>query len=146
MMRSSNRIGARSVALAITIAAAGCGGSAEPAAPVLVVTNYGLTTINGSPLPYQVDQSADGTVTFVVTDMVLTLVDNGTWHTSGHRTVTNHGVQSVQSLSGEGGYTVQGSAATFVDNDHNVAWSGSVSGNTYTLTDRVQQVYVFVKQ
>ena len=146
MMHSLIRAVVRVVAVVITIAGTGCGGSAEPTAPLPVATNYGLTSINGSPLPYQVDQSADGTVTFVVTDMVLTLVDNGTWHSSGHRTVTNNGVQSVQTLTGEGGYSVQGSAATFVDNDNTVAYSGSVSGNTYTLTNRVQQVYVFVKQ
>jgi hypothetical protein len=146
MMRSLHRACFPVAALMITIASTGCGGTAEPAAPVPAATNYSLTTINGSPLPYQVDQSPDGAVTFVVTDMVLTLVDNGTWHSSGHRTVTNHGVPDVQALSGEGGYTLQGSAATFIDNNNNVVWSGSVSGNTYTLTDRLQQVDVFVKQ
>jgi hypothetical protein len=136
----------RIAVMAVLASAAGftaCGGSSNTTAPV--VTNYSLNKIDGFALPHQVDQSTDGTVTFVMTDMVLSVADVGTWHSSGHRTATNNGVASVQDLENGGHYTVQGASITFLTNNADVAWTGTSTDNSYTLSDALH-VYLFVKQ
>jgi hypothetical protein len=126
------------------VAVFACDNDKRVTAPV--ETQYNLHTIDGSALPHQIDQSSDGTVTFVMTDMTLYVADFGTWRSYGHRTVTTNGVPSVQTLQNGGVYSSNASSVTFANNNGGLVWTGSSSGDTYTLMDLSGKVYVFVRQ
>ena len=132
------------LALLGLVALIACDSDKSATAPV--VTQYSLQTINGSALPYQIDQSSDGTVTYVITDMLLSVDDFGSWHSSGHRTVTTNGVPAVQTIQDGGVYGGNGSSVTFGNNNGVLVWTGTLSDNKYTLTDLSTNIYVFVKQ
>lgn len=111
------------------------------------VVQYYLVSIDGQPLPHQVDQSPDGSVTTAVTDMVLSVVEDGTWHSTGHETVTTNGVASVQLLRSGGMYVAAGSNFTFRDASGTVVWQGTFSfpPPIYTLTNAQSHEYVFCR-
>jgi hypothetical protein len=134
----------RRVALLGLVALLACDSDKAITAPV--ATQYHLQTINGSALPYQIDQSSDGTVTYVITDMVLSVDDYGSWVSSGHRTVTTNGVPAVQPIQDGGVYSGNGSSVTFANFNGGLIWTGTLSANTYNLMDLSTNTYVFVKQ
>lgn len=104
---------------------------------------YVLRTIENHVLPYQIDQSPDGTVTTVVDDMTLTMVSDGTWAMVGHETVTTNGTPA-QVLVREGGvYVATSLGATFRDASGNVVWTGEPLPPEYVLTDAQGRAYRF---
>jgi hypothetical protein len=132
------------IALLGLVALMACDG--DKAVTAAVETQYNLQTINGSALPYQIDQSSDGTVTYVITDMLVSVDDFGSWRSSGHRTVTTNGVPAVQAIQDGGVYSGNGSSVTFANYNGGLMWTGSLSANKYTLIDLSLNTYVFVKQ
>jgi hypothetical protein len=132
------------IALLSLVTLMACDG--DKAVTAAIETRYSLQTINGSALPYQIDQSGDGTVTYVITDMVLSVDDFGNWSSSGHRTVTTNGTPSVQTIQDHGIYGSSGSSVTFGNNNGVLVWTGTLSDNKYTLMDLSTNTYVFVKQ
>lgn len=132
------------LALLGLVALLACDGDKAVATPV--ATHYSLQTINGSALPYQIDQSSDGTITYVISDMVLSVDDFGSWRSSGHRTVTTNGVPAIQAIQDGGVYSGNGSYVTFANYNGGLTWTGNLSANTYTLLDLSTNTYVFIKQ
>lgn len=108
------------------------------------VQQYTLRTIDGHDVPYEVDRSSDGSVTYVVTDMVLSISDDHTWRVVGHRTVTTNGVASVQLLSGGGMYATSNISDVVLRNESgDIVWTGSFAPLLYELANASGQVYVF---
>ena len=106
-------------------------------------SQYTLRTIENHALPYQIDQSPDGTVTTVVEDMVLTMVSDGTWSTVGHETVTTNGTPAQVLVRQSGVYVATALGATFRDGSGNVVWTGDSVPPEYVLTDAQGRGYRF---
>ena len=107
------------------------------------VSQYVLQTIDGRGLPYQIDQSPDGTQTTVVNDMVLTLVSDGTWSTVGHETVTTNGTPTQLVVRGSGAYVTGETGTAFHAADGAVVWTGESLSPGYVLTDTQGRRYLF---
>jgi hypothetical protein len=107
------------------------------------VVQYTLATVDSNPLPYQISQSGDGTVTTTLTDMVLSIFEDRTWHSTGHQTVTTSGVPSVQLLSTGGTYLPGDETTTFRDSAGALVWAGLVSERVDSLTAADGKLWVF---
>ena len=107
------------------------------------VIQYTLTSIDSSPLPREISRSSDGTVTTVLDDMVLSMLEDKTWHVLGHQTVTTSGVPATQLVRNRGTYVPGDQTTTFRDRTGNVVWSGLVSENVDSLTSAGGHVWVF---
>jgi hypothetical protein len=127
---------------AITACGGGQGSISGPQA-----TQYTLTTIDGHALPHQTSQSSDGTVTTVVNDMLLTVVDDRSWHSVGHQTVSTNGVPSVEVFRDNGTYatsTVPGANETaFRDTAGDLVWVGSITEREVSLAGADSLRWVF---
>jgi hypothetical protein len=125
------------------LGASGC----SPRDPITITgpetSQYTLRAIENHALPYQVDQSPDGTVTTVVNDMVLTMVSDGTWATVGHETVTTNGTPAEVLVRQSGVYVATALGATFRDGSGNVVWTGDSVPPEYVLTDAQGRGYRF---
>lgn len=104
---------------------------------------FSLASIDGQPLPHEVARSADGTVTTVVTDMILTITADSKWNSVGHETVTTNGVAQQQLVRGSGTFTLLDPNATFRDADGNIVWDGEVTNSDVRVQDAAGQVYYF---
>jgi len=104
---------------------------------------FSLDSIDGHALPYEVSRSADGSVTTVVTDMVLTITEDAKWHSLGHQTVTTNGVAQQQMLQGSGSYVVHDPNATFRDANGNIVWDGEVTNGDFRVMNAAAQEYYF---
>lgn len=131
--------------VSLLLGAFACGGR-EPVATAQVV-QYNLISIDSQPLPHQVSQSPDSSVKTSITDMLLSVADNATWHSTGHKTVTTNGVPSAQLMQSAGSYVASGSSLTFRNSAGDLVWQGTFSfpPPKYTLTDAQAHEYVFCR-
>jgi hypothetical protein len=97
----------------------------------LQATQYTLFTIDGHTLPHQISQSGDGTVTTTVDDMLLTIVEDKTWHAVGHQTVTTNGVPATEVVRNDGIYATSDipgpDGTTFRNAAGDLVWIGDIS-------------------
>jgi len=104
--------------------------------------DYTLQSIDGNPLPYQISQSSDGSVTTVVNDMVLSVFEDRTWRAVGHETITTNGVASTQ-LVRDGGMYTPADSTTFRNSAGDIVWVGTVDELAVSVTDSARRVYSF---
>jgi hypothetical protein len=127
-------------------AIAACGGGQDSVSG-LQATQYSLMTIDGHSLPHQISQSSDGTVTTAVTDMVLTIVEDQTWHSVGHQTVSTNGVPSVEVIRNSGSYTTSATpgpnGTALRDAAGNLVWVGDVTEREVSLSGADSLRWVF---
>jgi hypothetical protein len=106
-------------------------------------TQYTLLTIDGRSLPHQISQSSDGTVTTAMADMVFTIVEDNTWHSVGHQTVTTDGVPSTEVVRNGGSYFAGTDSALFRDEAGNLVWAGAVTENEVSVRNADGLVWLF---
>jgi len=125
-------------AVSLALGALAC--NRDPVATPQVV-QYNLVRIDSQPLPYKVDSST------VVTDMLLSVVEDATWHSTGHKTVTTNGVATTQLMQSSGTYVASGSNFTFRNASGGIVWQGTFSfpPPKYTLTDATAHEYEFCR-
>ncbi|MFL5562480.1 MAG: hypothetical protein ACJ79K_13480 [Gemmatimonadaceae bacterium] len=107
------------------------------------VTQYTLTSIDSEPLPHEINRSSDGTVITVLDDMILSVLEDKTWHALGHQTVTTNGVPATQLVRNGGTYVPGDQTTTFRDSTGNLVWVGSVSEHVDSLTAAGGKLWVF---
>ena len=127
-------------AVSLLLGAAAACSKREPVSNIQVV-QYNLIRLDSQPLPHQLDSST------VVTDMLLSVAEDATWHSTGHRTVTTNGVSSTQLMQSSGTYVASGSNFTFRNASGGIVWQGTFSfpPPKYTLTDSSAHEYVFCR-
>jgi hypothetical protein len=131
----------RVIACLLLIVAAACG-SDSPTQPTAtsVAGTWSLQTINGTALPYVVAQTGADKVE--LTSDVLTVVPSGSFTEITTLRVTQNGQVSTQSVPDAGSYTLNGTAVSFTFNSDGSSGTGSISGNTLTVTsDGIALVY-----
>ena len=104
---------------------------------------FSLDSIDGQQLPHEVSRSSDGSVTTVMTNMILTITADSKWSSIGHETVTTNGVAQEQVLRGSGTFTLLDPHATFRDADGNIVWDGEVTNSDLKVQDGAGRVYYF---
>jgi hypothetical protein len=117
--------------LAMSVA---CGGD-SPVEPlnVQIAGTWHLQSINGSPLPFIVFQSA--TEKFEITSDVLTIVSSGTFTELTAFRLTENGAITNESFPDSGTFTINGNAITFVFiSDATATGTGTLSDGTLTVT------------
>jgi hypothetical protein len=123
----------RTIACLLLVATMACGGD-SPTQPTAtsVAGTWRLQTINGTALPYVVAQTGADKVE--LTSDVITAVPSGSFTQLTTVRVTQNGQVSTQSLPDAGSYTLNGSAVTFTFNSDGSTGTGSIGGNTLTVT------------
>ena len=125
----------RFIACMLLVVAAACGGSDAPTQPTSasVAGTWKLQTVNGSALPYVAAQVGADKVELM--SDVITAVASGSFTQMTQIRVTQSGQVSTQSIPDAGSYTLNGSAVTFTFNSDGSTGTGSLSGNTLTVTE-----------
>jgi hypothetical protein len=120
-------------ALLLTSAAA-CSGDSDPTAPTQasITGTWTLQTINGTRLPFIVAQT--GADKLELTSDVLTVSGTGSFTQTTTLRLTQNGQVTTQSVADAGTYTLNGTAASFRFNSDGSTGTGSISGNTLTVT------------
>jgi hypothetical protein len=114
------------------LSAAGCGGDSTSPATQSIVGSWTLQSVNGSPLPFIVQQT--GTDKLELLSDVIVISGTGSFtQTTSVRTTTN-GVPTTQPVADAGSYTLNGSAITLHFNSDGFTGTASWSGNTITTT------------
>jgi hypothetical protein len=123
--------------LALTLATvlAACGGSDKSTAPTTasVAGVWNLQTVNGNNLPYTV--IAVGSDHIEVTSDVITASSNGTFSQVTTLRVTQSGQTQTQNQPDSGTWSLNGTAVTFTFQSDGSTGTGSLSGNTLTVTE-----------
>lgn len=134
----------RFMACALLIVAAACGsdGPTQPTSTSVAGT-WSLQTINGNGLPYVVAQTGADKVELI--SDVITAVASGSFTQITQVRITQNGQTSTQSIPDAGSFSLNGTAVTFTFNSDGSTGTGSVSGNTLTVTDD-GFAYVYKKQ
>jgi hypothetical protein len=113
----------------------------------LQASQYTLFTIDGHTLPHQISQSGDGTVTTTVNDMLLTIVEDKTWHAVGHQTVTTNGVPVTAVFRNNGTYATSDipgpHGTTFRDATGDLIWIGDISDREVAVLGADSLVWAF---
>lgn len=119
-------------ALSLLALVTACGGdsSTDPISASVAGT-YTLRTVNGSPMPYTVQQS--GPFKYEITDDAYTLSDGGAWTEVWRDRTTSNGVVTTSENTDAGTYTRNGTAITLTS-PNSGAVSGSVNGGTLSLS------------
>ena len=117
-------------ALSLLVLLAGCGGDGSTDPTAGIAGTYSLRTVNGSPLPYTLQQS--GTFKLEITSDAYALTDNGTWTEAWSERTTSNGQVTTETFTDAGTYSRSGTAITLVSPGAG-AVSGTVSGGTLTL-------------
>lgn len=148
MERREKRLTGVLAAVALLCALAACNRESDSVSG-LQATQYTLSTIDGRTLPHQVSQSSDGTVTTAVTDMIFTIVEDKTWHSVGHMTVTTNGVPAIEVFRNSGSYatstTPGADDATFRDVAGDLVWVGFVTEREISISGADSLRWVFVR-
>ena len=108
-------------------------------------SQFTLKSIDDHELPYQISQSADSTTTVVVTDLVLSVLEDATWRTSGHERVTMNGLATDEVVHGNGTFVVHDTSATFRNSEGDIVYEGSFieTPPKFIMTDTLAHVYLF---
>ena len=112
------------------------------------VSQFTLKSIDNHELPYQISQSADSTTTVVLTDLVLSVLEDATWRTSGHERVTTNGVAADQVVQQSGTFVPLETNATFRNADGDIVYMGTFNDSPpiFVLTDSLKRVFLFCGQ
>lgn len=121
-----------------------CGGSDAATTPLApsAIGAWTLSTINGTALPFTL--MASGGNKSEAIGSTLTIVQGGSYTATFIVRNTTNGQQSTQSSSQAGTYVVNGTAISLRTNSDGTVVSGSVSGNSLTLTEE-GAVYLYVR-
>jgi hypothetical protein len=141
-MRPSTHLAAT---LLLTLGLACGGDSTSPTASIAGTWN--LSSINGSPLPFTIQQVGT-TKLEVVSDVAILTASNsssGSFTETTTSRLTQNGQVSTQTSANSGTYTLNGTAVVFVSNTAGTSNTGSWSGNTLTLAENGVAL-VFVRQ
>ena len=124
----------RKIRVALTVFAIACGGSdtTTPALPSAVGT-WNLSTINGTALPFTVDQTGSSRSEVIGGSLSIVAGGSFTFSVTGREIV--NGVVSTGSSSAAGTFTTNGTAITLRSTSNGVTLSGSFSANSLTLAE-----------
>jgi len=135
----------RYISCMLFVVAAACGGGDSPTQPTSasVAGTWKLETVNGAALPYIAAQVGSDKVELM--SDVITAVASGSFTQMTQIRVTESGQVSTQSIPDAGSYTLTGTAVTFTFNSDGSTGTGSLSGNTLTVTED-GYAFVYKKQ
>jgi hypothetical protein len=129
------------IAIIAAVCLSACGGGDSGTGPTTgtaVAGSYSLKTVNGSPLPYTI--IAQGTSKLEITADVITLTANGSSSGSVSQLSTLRNTQNGQATTSTqtdaGTYTLNGSAISIKWSSDGSISTGSLSGNSMTITDQ----------
>ncbi|MCY7380907.1 MAG: hypothetical protein LH467_16425 [Gemmatimonadaceae bacterium] len=108
-----------------------CGGDGSTSPGASIAGAYSLTTVNGAPLPFVAQQA--GTYKYEITADTYTLADGATWTEVRADRTTSNGAITTSTKSDAGTWSRNGTSITLTS-PANGAVSGTVSGNTLTLS------------
>jgi hypothetical protein len=130
--------------VAMVVLALGCGGDSttEPTTASVAGT-WELSTVNGAPLPFIVIQS--GTSKLEWTADVITATSTGSFTQISTFRTTDNGQVTTNTVPDAGSYTLNGTAVTFTFNSDGSTGTGSINGNTLTVT-QPGTALVYIKQ
>jgi hypothetical protein len=108
-------------------------------------SQFTLKSIDDHELPYQISQSADSSTKVVVTDLVLSVLEDATWRTSGHERVTTNGVEADRVVHGSGTFVAHDTSATFRNAQGDIVYEGAFIDTPpkFIITDSLAHVYLF---
>jgi hypothetical protein len=129
--------------LFLALLAVGCGGDATGPTTASVAGTWSLQSINGIALPYVVAQTGGDKVE--ITGDVFTAVATGSFTQLTTVRTTLSGQVTTQSVADAGSWSMSGTAVTFQFNSNGSVGTGSLSGNTLTVTD-AGYAYIYRKQ
>ena len=113
----------------VALLACGADGSTNPGASIAGA--YSLTTVNGAPLPFVVQQA--GTYKYEITADTYTLAAGGTWTEVRADRTTSNGAVTTSTKTDAGVWSRNGTSITLTSTA-NGTLSGTVSGNTLSLS------------
>lgn len=134
----------RALAIAAVTLLIACGddGTTAPTTTSVAGT-WTLQSINGTSLPYVIAQT--GADKIEITSDVVTAVATGSFTQITTIRTTVSGQISTQSVADAGTWTLNGTAVTFQFNSDGSVGTGSISGNTLTVTES-GFAYIYKKQ
>lgn len=112
------------------------------------VSQFTLKSIDNHELPYQISQSADSSTTVVLTDLVLSVLEDATWRTSGHERITTNGVAVDQAVHENGTFDAIDANANFRNSQGDIVYQAVFVDTPpeFILTDSLAHVYLFCSQ
>lgn len=111
-----------------------CGDSTGPGLGLGTPTGtYTLRTINGSALPFTVDDGA-GTVVVILSD-AFALQDGGRFTETFSLRVTENGTTTTETNTNAGAWTLAGTAVRLTFDVDGLSVSGTLSGGVLTIVD-----------
>jgi hypothetical protein len=116
--------------LAVSVAACGSDTPLEPE-PITAVGNWTLETVNGSRLPFVLDQRGNDKVELVSAS--LDLMDGGTFSSKSAERSTVAGVTQNQSYVDPGHFTLAGAVVTFIFDADASTSQGTIDGDAMTF-------------
>jgi len=108
-----------------------CGGDDSTGPGASIAGAYSLTTVNGAPLPFVVQQA--GTYKYEITADTYTLAAGGTWTEEWTDRTTSNGAVTTSTNTDAGTWSGNGASITLTS-PASGAVSGTVSGNTLSLS------------
>ena len=125
---------AASILLLAAVTLSACGDSTGPGLGLGAPTGtYTLQTINGTALPYTVDDGA-GTVVVILSD-AFTLQDGGRFTETFSLRVTENGTTTTETNTNAGAWTLAGTAVRLTFDVDGLSVSGTLSGGVLTIVD-----------
>jgi hypothetical protein len=121
----------RKIFLGVLALALACGDSTGPT-EASVAGTWNLQSINGTALPFVVAQT--GTDKVEVTADVLTVTSSGSFTEITTIRTTQNGATTTQTIPDAGTYVLNGNNVTFQFQSDGSVGSGTVSGNTLTVS------------
>ena len=125
------------VTMCAVVLAIGCGESTSPA--VAVEGTWTLQSLNGFPVPFSAPQGNGNYIE--LTSDVITATSSGTFTQLTVIKTTTNGVVTTESIPDDGTYTVSGNDVTFSFSSGSAPGTGTIDGNTLTVTTDVILVY-----
>lgn len=122
----------RKLMLALVALTLACGDSSTEPTQASVAGTWELSTVNGGALPFVVFQTTTDKVE-IMSD-VITATSTGTFTQSTTFRTTSNGQAQTTTTPDAGTYTLSGTAVNFTFNSDGSTGTGSLSGNTLTVT------------
>lgn len=108
-----------------------CSGDGSTGPGASIAGAYALTTVNGAPLPFVVQQA--GTYKYEITADTYMLAAGGSWTEVRADRTTSNGAVTTSTKTDAGSWSSNGTSITLTSPTSG-ALSGSVSGNTLSLS------------